>query len=288
MNTPVQDIEQALGKSPKRVTPLSGGCIGDVYRVDLDDPDAAPVVMKADHGPEAKLDIEAWMLRYLSENSRLPVPAVRFSTPQVLIMDFLPGTSRFSARAEEHAAELIADLHANTWKRYGLARDTLIGGLHQPNTPADRWLDFFARHRIVHMAQKGFAEGSVPRDMLARLERFAERVDQWLTEPEQPSLLHGDAWTTNMLAEGDRMTGFLDPAIYYGHPEIELAFTTMFNTFGESFFRRYHEIRPLEDIDGFFELRRDLYNLYPLLVHVRLFGGGYLGGIDATLRRIGC
>src|SRR5690606_31505376 len=100
-----------------------------------------------------------------------------------------------------------------------------------------------------------------------------------------PALIHGDLWTTNILAQDGRITGFLDPAIYYAHPEIELAFSTLFNTFDAPFFERYRQLRPLEP--GFFETRRDIYNLYPLLVHVRLFGGGYVGALERFLRRFG-
>jgi fructosamine-3-kinase len=77
----------------------------------------------------------------------------------------------------------------------------------------------------------------------------------------------------------------VDPAIYFGHPEIELAFTTMFGTFGQAFFQAYEELSPLEP--GFHEQRLDLYNLYPTLVHVRLFGASYLAGIERTLARVG-
>ena len=98
---------------------------------------------------------------------------------------------------------------------------------------------------------------------------------------DQPSLIHGDVWTTNVLASSERITGFLDPAIYYADPEIELAFITLFNTFGRPFFQRYHELRPIST--DFWEIRRDLYNLYPLLVHVRLFGGGYVGAVEQIL-----
>lgn len=79
--------------------------------------------------------------------------------------------------------------------------------------------------------------------------------------------------------------GFIDPAISYGHPEIELAFTTLFGTFGRDFFEAYEARRPLEP--GFHELRKDLYNLYPRLVHLRLFGRSYLGGIQKVLARLG-
>ena len=115
--------------------------------------------------------------------------------------------------------------------------------------------------------------------------RLAERLDEYLEEPERPSLVHGDVWSANVLAEGDRITAFLDPAIYHADPEIELAFISLFNSFGDAFFERYGEIRSLRD--GFFEERRDLYNLYPLLVHVYFFGGGYLDSVRVTLRRFG-
>ena len=88
-----------------------------------------------------------------------------------------------------------------------------------------------------------------------------------------------------MLAKGDRITAFLDPAIYFADPEIELAFISLFDSFGRPFLDRYQEIRPIRD--GFFEVRRDLYNLYPLLVHTYYFGGGYLGSVRNTLDRFG-
>ena len=120
---------------------------------------------------------------------------------------------------------------------------------------------------------------------LSRLERFGGQLDRWLAEPDQPALIHGDVWTTNVLARDGRIVAFIDPAIYFADPEIELAFTTLFGTFGEPFFKRYAELRPLRP--GFLEERRDIYNLYPLLVHVRLFGGSYVHSVDSTLRRFG-
>ena len=118
-----------------------------------------------------------------------------------------------------------------------------------------------------------------------RLERLASRLDSLLAEPEAASLLHGDLWAGNLLYGAEQVAAFIDPAIYFGHPEVELAYTTLFGGFGEPFYAAYAEARGIAP--GFFEERADLYNLYPLLVHVQLFGSGYLAPIERTLQRHG-
>lgn len=278
-----REVEQQLGQPVIDITPLSGGCIGQVYRVQAKD--GRTLVAKVDESPQPKLAIEAFMLRYLAEHSPLPVPAVVHSSDHLLLMEYIRGESHFSASAEEHAADLLAALHAITVPSYGLERDTLIGGLHQPNTPNASWLAFFRDRRLQYIVWEGVDSGRLPTHTAQRLDRLSQQLDKWLREPERPSLIHGDVWTTNVLATNGRITAFLDPAIYYADPEIELAFITLFDTFGRPFFERYHEQRPIAP--GFFEERRHLYNLYPLLIHVRLFGGSYLAAVEQTLRRFG-
>ncbi|MCI0575940.1 MAG: fructosamine kinase family protein [Chloroflexi bacterium] len=277
-------MEEALGIAPAEIGPLSGGCVGDVYRVALRD--GSVVVAKVDGRSIPQLETEGYMLRYLAEHSSLPAPAVLYCDNRLLVMEFLPGDNVFSAGAQRHAAELLAELHNLTAPAYGLERESLIGGLHQPNPWNHSWLAFFREQRLLYMGQEALRAGRLPAELYARLERFAGRLEEWLAEPERPALIHGDAWTGNILAVGNRITGFLDPAIYYADAEIELAFTTLFGTFGEPFFSRYQELRPLRP--GFMEIRRNVYNLYPLLVHVRLFGGGYVQSVERTLRRFGC
>lgn len=284
MSSPAkQAIESALGHPVKSMHALSGGCIGEVYRVLLSD--GSEVVVKLDQSATPRLDIEGYMLEYLAAHSTLPVPHVIHSSPELLTMRFIEGDSHFTAEAERHAADLLTELHGVTQDQFGMDRATLIGPLHQPNPWTDSWIDFFREHRLLEMARHAQREGSMGKNTLRRIERFADNLDKWLLEPERASLIHGDIWSTNVLASSNRITGFIDPAIYYGHAEIELAYITLFSTFSQPFFEHYHALRPIEP--GFFELRRDIYTLYPLLVHVRLFGGGYLNSVEATLTKHG-
>lgn len=279
-------LEQALGSTvvESGALPVGFGLTG----LTLELADGRRLAVKARQGAgngQPSLDLEAFMLGELARLSDLPVPRVHHAEPDLLVMDFIDNDGGgITPSVERHAGELIAKLHASRRERFGYARDTLIGPLPQPNPETDEWVRFFRDHRLLFMARRAHAEGSLPSAMLARIERLAERIGDYLIEPAFPSLLHGDLWTGNVLVRGDRIAGVVDPAIYCGHPEIELAFATLFGTFGESFFAAYEELMPIEP--GFHELRSSLYNLYPRLVHVRLFGAGYLDGIDGTLARL--
>jgi fructosamine-3-kinase len=261
---------------------MGGGCIGEVYKAELSD--GSKAVAKVDRAGKSHLEREAYMLRYLDEKSDLPVPKVYHSSETLLLMEFVEGSGNLS-RAEEHAAELLAALHGITAKAYGHERNTLVGSLSQPNPWTESWIEFFRDQRLLYLAGLAHEVGRLPAELRGRVEQFAGRLDELLEEPERPSLIHGDVWGGNVLARGDRIAAFLDPAIYHADPEIELSFISLFNSFGEPFFERYAEIRGIRK--GFLEERRDLYNLYPLLVHVYFFGGGYLDAVRSTLSRFG-
>ncbi len=276
-------IEAVTGAKPQRIRALQGGMIGDVFRVDL--VDGRIVVAKVAEGAKATLDIEGYMLNYLREHSDLPVPDVLHCEPDLLIMSFIPGESRLSAAVQSHAAELLAALHAVRGPQFGLERDTLAGPLHQPNPWTVSWIEFYRDQRLLYMAQEASDQGVLPTSHVHRIERLASRLDEFLLEPEHPTLIHGDMWTTNVLAQNGRVTGFVDPALYYAHAEMELAYSMLFGSFGDPFFERYQELRPIEP--GFFDVRRHIYGLYHLLIHVRIFGAGYIPSVDEVLRGFG-
>ena len=277
-----EGVEVALGERLLEARPMGGGCIGEVYRAKLSD--STSVVAKVDRGGESHLEREAHMLRYLREKTELPLPEVYYSSEALLLIELMPGKGNLS-RAQTHAGELLAALHEVTARAYGHERDTLIGSLSQPNPWTESWIEFFRDHRLLYLAEVASEAGKLPANLRGRVEELAGRLGEILDEPERPALIHGDVWSGNVLAEGDRITAFLDPAIYHADPEMELAYISLFGTFGESFFRRYAEIRPIRP--GFFEERRHLYSLYPLLVHVYFFGGHYVDSVEGTLARLG-
>ena len=278
-----EQIEQICAQKITQTTRLSGGMIGDVFRIVLRDGEC--IVAKISQNPDAALDIEGRMLRYLHQHTQLTIPQVIHSEKQLLLMTHIPNNGRMSNSGERETARQIAALHTLTNRQYGLEFDTLIGSLQQPNPLTDSWIKFFREHRILYMADLAHQEGRLPLDTRKNIDELAKRLEEFLHEPTQPSLIHGDLWGGNILARDGQLAGFIDPAIYFADPEIELAFGTLFGTFGPSFFEHYQQIHPIQQ--GFFEIRRDIYNIYPLLVHVRLFGGGYVHQVNTILKRFG-
>ncbi len=275
-------IEQITGAPVVSLSALSGGCVGTVYKVTF--AKREPLVAKVGQAASG-LTLEGLMLQYLARNSALPVPTVLHADDTLLLMTFIASDNGLNATAQSHAADLLAALHNVSADTFGFEYDTVIGGLHQPNRQDDSWITFFAEQRLLAMARQGMDYGRLPRPLMKRIEALAGHLERWLSEPARPALIHGDVWAGNVLAADGRIVGFIDPAIYFADAEIELAFSTLFTTFGDAFFSRYDEHRPIAP--GFFEERRDLYNLYPLLVHVRLFGGSYVDSVDGILKKFG-
>ncbi|NIZ01076.1 fructosamine kinase family protein [Thalassospira lucentensis] len=262
-------------------TQLSGGGIATVKRLDLEN---GPSVVVKSGGTES-LEIEAAMLRHFSTHSPIPCPTVLHADAHCLVMDFIANDGQMSTTVQHDLAEKLAKQHAVTAPQYGLPFDTLIGGLPQPNDQSQSWVTFFGEVRLRHMAMAALHEGRLTTDMVKRIEKLITKLDDLIPDTPKASLLHGDLWGGNILCQIGKIAGLIDPALYYGDREIELAFGTLFGDLTAEFFGRYTEISQIEP--GFFEERRDLYNLYPLLVHVRLFGSPYTGSVEHILARFG-
>lgn len=164
--------------------------------------------------------------------------------------------------------------------RFGFVHDDYIGAGYQVNNPKDTWLDFFRDCRLkpqFTLAERYFAPA-----MIKKAERLLERLDSYLIEPDSPSLLHGDLWYGNYIVGNDGEVWLIDPAVYVGHAEADIAMTELFGGFSPDFYSAYREERPLAP--GY-EDRKDLYNLYHLLNHLNLFGAGYLHSVQNILNR---
>lgn len=275
-------LEQTLNQTIKNTQHLSGGMISQVVKLDFEN--HQPVVVK--YGDNSHdLTIEAYMLNYLKANSSLPIPAVIHAEPNLLVMDYIESTTGLNTSTQAKLGKLLAGLHQITHTKFGLERDTLIGPIHQPNPLSNSWIAFFRQNRLLYMADVALKSGYLPQPMHQRILKLATQLDKFLIEPENPVLIHGDMWTTNILIRDEQIIGIIDPALYYGHNEMELAYMTLFGSVSQDFFNSYAQIIPVEP--AFFDTRRHIYNLYPLLVHVTIFGTKYTSYIQTTLNRFG-
>jgi fructosamine-3-kinase len=177
----------------------------------------------------------------------------------------------------------LAALHHHTNPQFGFSNDNYIGSTPQPNTWTDDGYDFFAEHRLLFQVRLASQRGLVGRGDVRRVEDLARRMPE-IIPSQSASLSHGDLWSGNAMTESDGGPAIIDPAAHYGWAEAELAMTTLFGTFPETFYQAYEEVRPLEPD---YHSRFPIYNLYHLLNHVNLFGRGYLGQVTSILRRFG-
>ncbi len=165
--------------------------------------------------------------------------------------------------------------------RYGLDHDNYIGSLHQSNRPRDTWADFFVTERLEVQLRMARDKGKAGRELTRQFEAFYRHLSDFFPE-EPPSLLHGDLWSGNYMTGSGGEAVIIDPAVYYGHRYMDLGMSRLFGGFNQSFYRSYMDTYPMESN---WEQSMDIANLYPLMVHVNLFGGGYIGSVKSILRR---
>ncbi len=270
--------------APEPLSDVAGGSIHRSYRWRCG---AAPLFVKvAGHGDAAGLEAEAKGLLALADAHAVRVPRVvargAAGHGTFLALEWIE--SRPAGRAAEHKlGEQLAAQHQVTADQFGFADDNFIGRTPQPNGRSPDWMEFFRerrlRHQLVLAAQNGFA---------ALLEnpgaRLLEAVPALLARHRpQPSLLHGDLWAGNWLADGRDEPVIFDPAVYYGDREADLAMTRLFGGFGRAFYDAYQAAAPLPAGHA---VRAELYNLYHVLNHANLFGAGYARQARISIDRL--
>ncbi len=221
-------------------------------------------------------------LKLLSELSPLSVPEPVLTGSEgeyaFLLLNYIPQLEKGPHFYEYFARELAAQ-HRVCSEKYGLDHDNFIGSLPQSNREHADWSSFYVEERITPMLRMAVDKGLIGRELMHKFDSLFQHVDS-IFPKESPSLLHGDLWGGNHLAGPDGRPWILDPAVYYGHREMELAFTSVFFAFPSEFYDAYEAAWPLQP--GF-RKRISYYQLWPLMVHLNLFGSSYLSPVKRIL-----
>lgn len=271
------ELGRALGSRVERASAISGGDINEAHAVELADGRRVFVKHNADC-PPGMFAAEAEGLGWLRETHTLAVPEVVAVGDDYLVLELIePG--RRGAAFDEELGRGLAALHACRGPAFGHAIDNFIGRLPQDNGSEPDWPTFYRERRLGPMVKR--ARGLLGRELCAAFERLYARLGSLVGPAEPPARLHGDLWGGNLHVTASGAPCLIDPAAYAGHREMDLAMMQLFGGFGPRVFAAYNEAFPLAP--GHAE-RTALYQLYPLLVHVNLFGQAYVGSVRSALR----
>jgi fructosamine-3-kinase len=278
--------------SVRRVVSVGGGCIHPAARIELDGGGPAFVKWSERPGP-AGFGVEARGLTALGDRGGVAVPEVlgfneggEGRQGWLLLAWIEPGPE--SPTTARRLGAGLAHLHRplTGGEPAGWTEDGWIATLRQPNPPTLDWPGFWATARLEPMWRRARNEGHLDGEDDPFLDRLLGAIDRALAgwEEDGLSLLHGDLWSGNVLVGPEEIPYLVDPAVYRGHREVDLAMTELFGGFSRGFGEAYRDAAPL--VDGYEDVRRAVYQLYPLLVHVNLFGGGYVHRTVHTLREV--
>jgi len=263
--------------------PLSGGCINHVSRLKTSAGDFCLKYNRSISFP-GMFESEARGLMLLKDTGEIRVPTVIHvcSGKQYayLLLEFISSGSPAPGMMSDFGRSL-ARLHSHTTKLFGEDRDNYMGSLPQSNRKHAGWASFFIEERLEKQVKLAQSSGYLSSEILDHFRKLYTQLENIFPE-EKPALIHGDLWGGNYILEENGRAGLIDPAVYYGNREIDIAMTTLFGGFDNAFYSGYNEIFPLEK--GW-RLRIDICNLYPLLIHLNLFGRGYLGQIESIVRK---
>jgi fructosamine-3-kinase len=261
-------VAALAGVDEAKLERLSGGDLSEVLLVTR--PDGRASVAKG--GPATAA--EAAMLRSIAL-AGVPTPQVESEHTGLLLLEHVPNDRVFNVRAWAEIGAALRRLHATTAERYGWPVDYRIGTVELVNRERSDWPGFWTDQRLTTTA------ALLDRPWRERVERAAARIAEILPEAPPAAHLHGDLWSGNILVSGGRLAALIDPACYFGHAEVDLAMLTLFDAPPAEFWSAYGALEP-----GW-EVRRAAYQLFPALLHLRLFGASYAGMVDRLLQRVG-
>jgi protein-ribulosamine 3-kinase len=268
-------IENFRGSVVKKTESLSGGCISNAYRLTFED-DLSCLIKINEHSPADMFIKEAHGLQELRKANAIKVPEVLLYDGGFILLEFIDSLTKQKNFFEEFGRK-FALLHKYRADEFGFYEDNYIGSTPQMNindeTTKKNWTSFYFNKRLHYqfkLAEKnGYADSRL-RDGFMTIENKIESILGG--SDETPSLLHGDLWSGNYMTDEKGEACLIDPAVYYGDREADLAMTKLFGGFPTSFYNAYNEAFQLRE--GW-EYRENIYKLYHVLNHLNLFGSGY-------------
>lgn len=267
----------------QRVEIVGGGSINDARRVHSSAGTFFAKLNVADAYP-GMFDAEADGLQFLARLSSFDVPTPLATgvsgNAQWILMENISPAAKEGNFWEDFGVDL-AEMHRNTQGGFGYNKDNYLGSLVQHNNEKGTWAEFFVTERLEPQLKMAKDKGEASSEMVRLFEKLFHRAERYFPV-EEPAAVHGDLWTGNFMTDGQGKATIFDPAVYYGHREMDLAMSKLFGGFDEKFYSAYNEAFPLEK--GW-EERMDIANLYPLLAHLNLFGSSYAFQIMGILRK---
>ena len=284
----IRILLSSTGKEHRVLSEISigGGSINKAYKVQTDKGVFFVKVNDAKKFP-GMFEAEAKGLEILRKKNKIYVPAVigtgEEGNETVFVSEFVESGKR-SKHFFHEFGQALAKLHAcgqvlRPDHTFGLDHDNYIGSLKQFNAPKNTWSEFFSEMRLEVQVKLARDKGALDREHIRSFENLYLRLDEIFPD-EDPSLLHGDLWSGNFMTGPDGKACIFDPAVYYGHREMDIAMSKLFGGFDREFYEGYDSVHPPEK--GW-EKRIEICNLYPLLVHVNLFGGGYVNDVSRII-----
>ena len=273
-------IERHFGREPSQIVKLTGGDINEVYQAFLPEKSVVIKINNTQTLPQL-FEKEKQGLELLSKSTFIVPKPLKIDTiddTPFLIMDYIEQGSELNWAV---FGEKLAQLHQIEGKYFGLDHDNYIGSLEQINQECGAWSEFYTNHRLIALTAKARDQGLFEKKHCNWVEKLCQRLDELIPDCK-PSLIHGDLWSGNLLIHASGHPVLIDPAVYYGHPEMDWAMLSLFGSYPVEALDHYQNLHPLEK--GLNE-RIDIHQLYPLMVHLILFGAGYRSSILDTLKK---
>ncbi len=274
-------VEQHLSTAITGSRFVSGGSINIAYELQTA---TGKYFLKVNHKTlyPGMFEAEAEGLKLMAQTGTVRVPSIvlqgHSGNESFLLLEWID-SRRGSVQATALLGIQLAKMHQHSAGNFGLDHDNYMGSLPQSNHRHNKWSDFFVQERLQPMVSLAVDKRLLEYADAGNFEKLYARMPE-LFEEETPALLHGDLWSGNYLTTPEDEPYLIDPAVYYGHREVDLAMTMLFGGFSNEFYTSYHEAFPIAKD---WHQRVDLWNLYPLLVHLNLFGAGYSGRVKEAL-----